>query len=313
MRVAIYGTGGAGGYFGAHLAKAGNDVVFIARGEHLREIREYGLKIELPDGEILVNPAHAEDDPSRVGKVDVILFGVKTWQLPAAARSSTAMLGPETFAVPLQNGVEAPASIASALGRERVLGGLCGTIDRVVAPGVIRSVGPINFVKFGELDNSPSERTARLQRTFEEAGVRAEVPPDIHVAMWEKFVFVAPYGGVGAVTRAPVGVIRQMPETRRMLEDAVAEAVEVGQARGIDLADDTLDRTMALVDALAPDATTSLQRDIMNGRPSELEAWSGAVVRLGNEAAVPTPLNTLLYHSLLPSERRARGEVIFPE
>lgn len=313
MRIAIYGTGGAGGYFGACLARAGEDVVFFARGEHLRAIRERGLRVEAPDEEILVHPARAEDDPALVGAVDVVIFGVKTWQLPAAARAVAPMIGPDTFAVPLQNGVEAPAELAAVLGEERVLGGLCGTISRVVEPGLIRSVGTVNFVKFGELDGRPSERAERLRRAFEDAGVRAEIPPNVHAAMWEKFLFVAPYGGVGAVTRAPVGVIRALPETRRMLEASMREIFEIARARRIELADDVVEQSMALVDAIAPDATTSLQRDITSGRPSELEAWSGAAVRLGREAGVAAPLNGFLYHSLLPLERRARGELAFPE
>jgi 2-dehydropantoate 2-reductase len=313
MRIAIYGTGGAGGYFGACLARGGEDVVFFARGEHLRAIREHGLRVETPDGEILVHPARAEDDPSRVDPVDAVVFGVKTWQLADAARAVAPILGPETFVVPLQNGVDAPDVLAGVLGPERVLGGTCGTISRVAGPGRIRSVGAVNFVKLGELDGRPSERAERLRRAFEGAGVRAEVPDDIRVAMWEKFLLVAPYGGVGAVTRAPVGVIRTVPETRRMLERAQREVFEVGRARGVALADDAVERAMALVDALAPNGTTSLQRDVTSGRPSELEAWSGAVVRLGRASGVATPVNAFLYHALLPLERRARGELEFPE
>jgi 2-dehydropantoate 2-reductase len=313
MRIAIYGTGGAGGYFGARLAQAGEEVVFLARGEHLRAIRERGLRVETPEGEFVVHPARAEEDPARVGVVDVVIFGVKTWQLPEVARAAAPMVGPGTLVVPLQNGVDAPVELAAALGEEHVLGGTCGTISRVVEPGFVRSLGAINFVKFGELDGRPSERTDRLRRAFEAAGVTAEVPASIHAAMWEKFLFVVPYGGVGAVTRAPAGVVRALPETRRMLEAAMQEIFEVAEARGIGLARDIVGRSMELVDALAPGGTTSLQRDVTSGRRTELEAWNGAVVRLGREAGVATPLNAFLYHSLLPLELRARGELAFPE
>lgn len=306
MRIAVFGTGGAGGYFGAHLALAGEDVVFIARGEHLRAIQERGLLLEKPQGEIVIR-SQAVDDPRQVGPVDAVLVGVKTWQLADAASAMRPMIAPDTFVVPLQNGVEAAARLASILGANHVLCGLCGTISRVVSPGHILSIGETNFIKFGEFDNRSSERAGRLREAFERAGVKAEVPPDIEAALWEKFIFVAPYGGVGAVTRSPAGLIRSLPETRRMVERAMEEILAVARARQISLPDGIVGKTMALLDALAPNATTSLQRDISAGKRSELDAWNGAVVRLGQEAGVPTPLHEFIYHSLLPSELRAQG------
>jgi 2-dehydropantoate 2-reductase len=308
MRIAIFGTGGAGGYFGAHLARAGEDVVFIARGEHLRAIRERGLRIEKAAEELVVR-SEATDNPAETSAVDAVLVGVKTWQLTEAARAMQPMMTPETFVVPLQNGVEAASSLAAVLGQERVLGGLCGTISRVVGPGHIRSLGETNFIKFGEIDNHRSERALRLLEAFNRAGVKAEVPADIQTAIWEKFIFVTPYGGVGAVTRAPAGVIRSLPETRSMMERGMREILTLARARRISLADGIIEKTMALVDGLDPASTASLQRDIMAGKPSELEAWTGAVVRLGREAGTQTPLNDYLYHSLLPSELKARGVI----
>jgi 2-dehydropantoate 2-reductase len=311
MRIAIYGTGGAGGYFGARLANAGEDVAFIARGEHLRAIRSNGLHVETPSGELVVHPAEATDDPAEVGPVDAVLVGLKAWQVTDAARAMQPMIGPETIVVPLQNGVEAHEHLAAVLGDGPVLGGTCGTISYVVAPGRIRSIGGTNFVRFGELDNRSSERAERLRRAFESAGVGAEIPPDIHVAIWEKFLFVVSFGGLGAVTRAPLGILRAMPETRPMLETCMREIFDVGRKRGVALADGTVERAVAFLDSLAETATTSLHRDICDGKPSELEAWNGAVVRLGREAGVATPLHEYIYHSLLPLERRARGSVQF--
>lgn len=312
MRVAIFGTGGAGGYFGAQLVRAGEDVTFIARGEHLRAIRQDGLRVETPGEDILIHPAQATDDPAQVGAVDVVLVGVKTWQLREAAEAMRPMIGPQTFIVPMQNGVEAAGQLAEVLGAGRVLEGLCGTVSRVVGPGRILSLGQTNFIKFGEPDNQPSERAGRLLQAFERAGVRAEVPPDIRVSLWEKFIFVVPYGGVGALARAPAGVIRSLPETRRLLERGMREIMAVARARRINLADEAVEKTLALVDGLDPSATASLQRDIIAGRPSELDAWNGAAVRLGRAAGVETPLHEFIYDSLLPSELRARGSVQFP-
>lgn len=311
MRIAIFGAGAVGGYFGARLARAGEEVVFIARGEHLQAMRRDGLHVESVLGDFRVAPVNATDDPASVGPVDAVLVGVKAWQVPEAAEAMRPLIGPETFVVPLQNGVDAPDQLAAVLGREHVLGGLCRIISSVVAPGRIRHGGMEPYVAFGELDNRPSPRAERLRTAFEHAGVRAEIPADIHVAMWEKFLFICTLSGVGAVTRAPVGVLRSMPETRRMLEQAVAEAFAVGRARGIALPDDAPQRIMALIDGLPPEGSASMQRDLAAGRPSELESQNGAVVRLGREVGVPTPLHAFIYHSLLPLERRARGQIDF--
>lgn len=307
MRIAVFGTGGAGGYFGAQLSRAGEDVTFIARGEHLQAIRSHGLTVETPRGELVIHPAPATDDPSRVGAVDVVLIGVKSWQVLDAARAVRPMIGPDTFVVPLQNGVEAASQLASVLGPDPVLGGLCGTLSWVVAPGRIRSIGTVHFVKIGERDNRPSERAERLRAAFEKAAVDVEIPADMNQALWSKFLFVVSLGGVGAVARAPVGVIRTVPETRRMLTRCMQEILAVARARGVPLPDTVVAKTLAFVDSLASDGTTSLQRDIVDGKPSELDAWNGAVVRLGREAGVPTPVHEFLYDSLLPQELRARG------
>jgi 2-dehydropantoate 2-reductase len=292
VRITFLGSGGVGGYFGGRLAASGADVVFVARGEHLRAIREGGLVVETPDGDLVVSPAEATDDPAEVGPVDAVILGVKAWQVTDAARAMRPMIGPETVVMPLQNGVEAHEQLAA------VLGGTCGTISYVVAPGRIRSIGGTNFVRFGELDDRPSERTERLRRAFDAAGVRAEIPPDIRVAIWEKFLFVVSFGGLGAVTRAPLGVLRTMPETRPMLEACMREIFAVGRARGVALADGTVERAAAFLDTLAETATTSLHRDIADGKPSELEAWNGAVVRLGRALGISTPANQAIYAAL---------------
>ena len=312
MRIAIFGTGGAGGYFGAQLARAGQDVIFIARGEHLQAIHTQGLRVETSKGEIVIQPAQAADDPAQVGVVDAVIVGVKAWQVTDAARAMQPMIGPETFVVPLQNGVEAPSQLAGVLGVEHVLGGLCGTLSWIIGPGHIRSIGEAHFIKFGELDKRPSERAEQLRQAFERAGVKVEVPSDIHVALWEKLLFVVSFGGVGAVTRAPIGVIRTLPETRWQLEQCMREIFAVAHARQIALSDGIIEKSMMFIDSLAPSGTTSLQRDIAEGKPSELEAWNGAVVRLGLGVGVATPLHEFIYHTLLPLELRARGKVQFP-
>jgi 2-dehydropantoate 2-reductase len=311
MRIAVFGAGGVGGYFAGRLAQAGEEVVLIARGDHLRALREHGLRVDSIKGDFVVRPSLATDNPHQVGTVDIVLVGVKAWQVPEAALVMQPLIGPETFVVPLQNGVEAPDQLAAVLGAEHVLGGFCSIVSWLVEPGHVRHTGLEPYIAFGELDNRPSERAERLRHAFERAGVVADVPLDILAAMWEKLMFIASFSGVGTVTRAPAGVLRSLPETRQMLEQAMGEALAVANARGIALTAESVAAKMALIDGLPPESTASMQRDIVAGRPSELESQNGAVVRLGQEKGVATPVHAFLYRSLLPLELRARGQIAF--
>jgi 2-dehydropantoate 2-reductase len=311
MRIAIFGSGGAGGYFGARLAKAGEDVVFIARGDHFRAIRSNGLHVDSDDGDFVVVPAEVTDEPGQAGTVDVVIVGVKTWQLPEAARAMQPLIGPQTFVVPLQNGVESPEQLAAILGRDRVLGGLARVFSFLIEPGRIRHLRGPAEITFGELDNRPSDRAQQLRKVLSRAGLASTIPADIRVALWEKFLFIVPLGGIGALARAPLGILRAVPETRLMLEQGMREILDVAHGWKIPLAPEVVERTMGFVDSLPPDATMSMQRDIAAGRPSELEAWNGAVVRLGGQVGVPVPLHDTLYRCLLPLEWKARGRLHF--
>lgn len=313
MRIAIFGAGSVGGYFGGRLSQVGEDVVFIARGEHLNAMLTHGLRVDSINGDFAVQPVQATDDPSKTGEVDMVVVGVKAWQVSEAAEAMRPMIGPETFVLPLQNGLEAPAQLSEILGDQHVLGGLCGLFCYVAGPGHIVHAGTDPFVKFGELDNHRSQRVELLLDTFKRAGVNAEIPPDIQVAMWMKFLFVTVWSGMGAVTHAPVGIWRSLPETRRMAEMSLQEIIAVAAARDISLPEEALQTIMTMYDGLVPQSTTSLQRDVMEGRLSELEAQIGAVVRFGQEADVATPQHTFIYRSLLPMELRARGQLQFGE
>ena len=307
MRIAIYGAGAIGGYFGGVLARAGEEVAFVARGEQLRALRERGLQIVSPEGDFTIEPARAFDDPAEIGTVDVVLLGVKAWQVPAAAEGMRALIGPKSCVLPLQNGVEAPDQLRAVLGPEPVLGGTCKIISSIVEPGRIQHHGVRPQISLGELDNRRSERVDRLRETLESAGVDAECPDNFRAAMWNKFLFIATVSGIGAVTRSSIGELRTQPETRLMLEQSMREIADVARAHEIPITDDAVQEWMDFLDGLPPDSTASMQRDIVSGRPSELEAQSGAVLRLGMEKDVPTPVNAFVYFSLLPMERRARA------
>lgn len=308
MRIAIFGSGGVGGYFGGRLAEAGETVSFIARGPHLAAMRERGLRVASIAGDFTITPVTVTDDPATIGPVDAVLLAVKAWQISEAARAMGPLIGPDTMVVPLENGVEAPEELTAVLGAGHALGGLCRILAYLTGPGEIRHAAIEPSVSFGELDGRVSERATALLGAFERAkGVKADIPEDIRAAMWSKFLFIAPVSGLGAVTRMPIGVTRSMPETRRMLVEALEEIVLLAGALGVSLPADAVQKTLAFTDAIPPDGTSSMQRDMMEGRPSELEAQVGAVVRLAERAGIDVPVHKFFLAALLPQERRARG------
>ena len=307
MKIAVVGVGAIGGYFGGRLAHAGESVTFVARGETLRALRTRGLRIDSPAGNVEIPTVESTGDPSSVGYVDAVLVCVKAWQVPEIAGSLAPMVGPRTVVLPLQNGVEAPYQLMAELGPDAVLGGMCRIIAHVVEPGRVTHVGVKPFVALGTLDGGPNDGVDALAAALGRAGIDVGRPRDVRVVMWEKFLFIAAVSGLGAVTRMPVGILRDTPETRDLVERAMVEIYEVGRARGVDLREDIVERTMRFLDTLPPEGTDSMQRDLMEGRPSELESQNGAVVRLGREAGVATPVNEFVYRCLLPMETQARN------
>jgi 2-dehydropantoate 2-reductase len=309
MKVAIMGVGGVGGYFGGRLAKAGHEVAFIARRATLEALRTSGLRVESINGNFVVPRVHATDDPAEAGPVDAVLIGVKAWQVPEVARRIGSLIGPQTVVLPLQNGVDAYQQLAAAVGAEHVLGGLCHIIAFTTAPGTIKHAGISPLITVGEWNNQRTPRLEKLVDTLRTAGVETRIPENIQVALWDKFMYIASFAGVGAVTRAPIGVVRSVPETRSLLQRAMGEIVGLAHALGIPLPDEAVPKAMKLVDSLPAEGTASMQRDVAGGKPSELGALSGAVVRLGKAPGVSTPIHEFIYAALLPSEMNARGEI----
>jgi len=308
MRIAIYGAGAVGGYFGGRLAQGGHEVSFIARGATLQALQTQGLQVESIAGDFVVHPVHATADPATVGVVDLVIVAVKAWQVPAVAVTLAPLLGDNTLILPLQNGVEAPAQLAAVVGREHVLGGTCVIVAEVVAPGHIRHGGAQPTVNIGELDNRRTERIEAVHYVFAQCqGVSANVVNDITVALWQKFMIIAPWSGVGAVTRMPIYDVCRQPAPHALLQGAIAEIEAVARAHGVALPATASTDTLARLEGLGPGLLASMQRDLINGRPSELEAQTGAVVRLGQEMNVATPVNRFIYASLVLLEQQARG------
>jgi 2-dehydropantoate 2-reductase len=251
-------------------------------------------------GDAVVRPAECADDPAAVAPVDVVLLGVKAWQVGDVAGTLRPLLGRDGCVLPLQNGVEAPARIDHALGSGHSLGGLCRILSEVAAPGAIRHSGIEPYVAFGELTGGDSARTRRLLAAFAAApGLRAELVPDIRLAMWRKFLLITAWGAVGASTGATVGEILADAGRRRRLLEAMEEIRAVGRAQGVSLTDDDIRDAMQVLEGAPPQGTTSMQRDLVAGRPSELDAQIGAVVRLGQELGVPVPYHAGVLRSLL--------------
>jgi len=307
MHIAIFGSGGVGGYFGGRLVQAGYQVTFIARGLHLKAMRTRSLQVKSIVGDFELTDIQATDNPAEIGRVDAVIMATKAWQVPAAAEMMHPLIGPETTVVPLQNGVEAPGDLIEILGEKPVLGGLCRIISYVDSPGTIKHGAGSPYIAFGELNNQPSDRVEQLRQAFAQCeGLTVEVPSDIQVAMWIKFMLIATWSGIGALTRVPVGIWLDMPETREMWIKAMNEVVTVANAHQIALNDAHVEHAINFVSNLHPTATASMQRDIMAGRHSELNSLGGAIVRLGLESGIETPINSFIYHTLLPQEMSAR-------
>ena len=307
MRFAVVGSGGVGGYFGGRLAQAGHDVTFLARGAHLAALQTRGLEVESIEGDFALPKVQATDDLSGIGPVDVILLAVKTWQVKDMAAQLAPLLNDHSKVLTLQNGVEAPDEVARGCGRNRVLAGVCRLMSYVVEPGRLRHAAVAPRIEFGDLAGGRSgEAEAICSRLNLCVGVTARISDDIQAVLWDKFLFIAPFSAVGAATRKPAGLWRDVPQTRALLTAAMTEIVQLAQARGVALPHSSIARTIGFTDQLPADTTSSMQRDLLEGRPSELEAQTGAIVRLGAESGIPVPANAFLYAALLPGEREAR-------
>ncbi|MBI4608081.1 MAG: 2-dehydropantoate 2-reductase [Candidatus Rokubacteria bacterium] len=299
MKILVMGTGAVGGYFGAKLARAGEAVTFVARGAHLDAIRARGLRIRSSvEGESVVT-APATADPATTGPADLILVCVKAFDTESAARALGPAVGPETVIVSLQNGVDNEEKLGAIVGTEHVLGGVAYLFASIEAPGVIvHSLS--GRIVFGELDGSETPRARRIRETFARAGIPVELSPHIQRALWEKYLMIVAHSGMTALTGCPLGVIRSVPETRKMYRLIVEELGALAKAAGIELPPEAVDTVMTASDQLAPTVYSSLHYDLTRGKRLELEALQGYAVRLGERLGVPTPMCFAVYASLKP-------------
>ena len=299
MKIAVVGAGGVGGYFGGMLANGSNDVTYIARGANLDALQRNGLRVIHHQGDFTV-PVAATNDPSTVGPVDLVIFAVKTYDTQAALPSVTPLLAGGASVLTLQNGVESYLQLGQVLGAEHVLPGAAYIESAIEAPGVIRQSGDVVRVVFGEVDGAQSPRAVQIHRAFLDAGVNCELSTDVVKTLWTKFVFITSVAGLTSACRTRISELLDQPEYMDLLLDIMREIEAVGRARGVNLDADVIAQTRQYVEAAVRDITASLHIDLEGGRRLELETFTGAVVRLGAEAGVPTPINRLLYLVLKP-------------
>jgi 2-dehydropantoate 2-reductase len=300
MRIAVVGAGGVGGGFGAALAKAGADVTFIARGAHLAAMKAKGLRIEGGRGETHLVPTQATDDPKTVGPVDVVLFCVKLWDVESAGEHIKPLVGPDTAVIPLQNGIDAPERLVPILGAKAVMGGVAQISASIVEPGVIRQVGTFMRLVFGEFDGTSSARAEAFLALCRKAGFDANLSEQIPTDLWMKFILLATNASVMALTRQPIGKLRDDPDMQPQFIAAYREVIEVGRARGVKLPADALDKMLAFNSSAPPTMKASMALDLERGNRIELPWLGGKVVELGRRAGVPTPIHALMYAALKP-------------
>lgn len=307
MKVTIIGAGGVGGYFGGRLAKAGNEVTFIARAEHLRAIQENGLIVKSHLGDFTINPANATDKIESVANADLVIVCTKAWLVKEIAQQIAPLIGGETIVLPLQNGVLAADELAEFIPKKNIIGGLCRIFSKIESPGVINHWGVDPTIVFGELNNEQTERITLLKNTFTEAGITNINSPDIEVDLWKKLMLISS-GALLAVTRTNYGELRSLPETKALLLELKTEIYNVAIAAGIKLPENLVEKTMKAVEGFPAESTCSLTRDVWEGKPSEIEYQNGTIVKLGEKNGIPTPVNRFVYNSILPMELKARSQ-----
>ncbi|MCU4156072.1 2-dehydropantoate 2-reductase [Carboxylicivirga sp. A043] len=307
MKIAVIGTGGVGGYFGAKLAQADNEVTFIARGAHLEAIRENGLLVKSVYGDMHITNVNATDKITDINKADLVLVAVKAWQIKEIREEINHILHSNSIVLPLQNGVLAADELAEVIPAKHIMGGLCRIFSLIEAPGVVNHVGFKPEIVFGERNGSLSTRMGKLTQLFEHAGVAHKASRDIEADVWKKFIFICT-SALLAVTKTTYGELRELNETRQMMIALLNEIYAVSQKKGVNIKPNFIDKTIEVIDSVAYDSTSSLTRDVWEGKPSEIDYQNGTVVKLAEQYGVDVPVNRFICNCILPMELKARGK-----
>jgi 2-dehydropantoate 2-reductase len=300
MQIAVMGSGGVGGYFGARLAAAGNDVTFVARGAHLEAMRKHGLRLDSELGNLHLEPVRAVAGAGEIQAADAVVFAVKMRDTERAAESLRALASKGACIFTFQNGVESAARIGKIVGPGKVVEGAARISAHIAEPGVIRQIGNFAILEFGEAGGEPSARTQAFHAACVAVGIAATLTANISRTIWAKFAMLAPVAGMTALTRAPIGPVRANPKSRALLQAAVEEAVALGVALKTGLVPEDAARTMKLIDGLPGGMMASMAHDLMAGKPIEIDGLSGAVARLAGQNGVPAPTHAFIAAALAP-------------
>ncbi len=299
MKFLVVGSGGVGGFFGGKLALGGEDVWFIARGKHLAAMQHHGLQIQASDGSFTIPSGKMTDNVREAGAADVVLFCVKSYDTESACATLSPVLTDDTIVLSLQNGVDNEEKIHNLIPRAAVYGGAAYIYATVTEPGVINQPGGPTRIVFGPMDPKDS-RGKSIRDVMTRVGIRADLAQDIPAALWTKFIFIAAVGGLTAMTRLTLGDLLAVPASRLLLEKAMREAESVARALQIHVPDNIVDRMFENLKSMATNTYSSMYHDLINGRPLEIEAFSGALIRYGQRLGVSVPTHTTIYAALLP-------------
>jgi len=309
MKIAVIGTGGVGGYFGGKIANAGFDVTFVARGEHLQALRQNGLIVKSIDGDFKVQNVNATENISDLKSIDLFMIATKAWQVKNIAKELQSTINKGAIILPMQNGVLATEELAEFIPSENIIGGLCRIISKIEAPGIINHFGIEPTIIFGELNNVKTERLNKLYEIFSKAGIKSKIAEDIQAELWKKFIPIC-VSALLAVTKTTYGELREIPETRQLAIELINEIYSLSQKIGIKIESSFVERAVSFIDSFPYNSTSSLTRDVWEGKPSEIEYQNGTVVKLGEKYNVPTPVNRFIYNCVLPMEKKARNSVL---
>ena len=307
MKIAIIGTGGVGAYFGAKLAQAGNNVTFVARGKHLKAILNNGLKVKSILGDMHIANAKATDRITDIQNADLVITAVKAWQIKEVRTQIRQIIHQDSIVLPLQNGVLAAEELSEVINPKNIMGGLCRIISKIESPGVINHFGVKPEIVFGELDKQDTIRMKELANLFENAGIAYKASHDIEADVWKKFISIC-VSALLAVTKTTYGEMCELKETYQMMTNLLKEIYEVSQKADVSIKPDFVDKTIAFIQSFPYDSTSSLTRDVLEGKPSEIDYQNGTVVRLAEKYGVEVPVNRFIYNCILPMELKARGE-----
>jgi len=308
MNILIYGIGGIGGYFGGKLALTDHHITFIARGKQLKAIQENGLKVKSILGDFHCTPNLVTDDLKQVRCPDLVIMGVKSWQLTSAAKQIAPILGENSLVLPLQNGVDNPTKLMEYIDQKQVLSGFCNLISYIESPGVVCHFAFKPTLTFAELDNTNSTRIQKIDAVFHQADIKSIIPKDIHRELWKKFLFITTISAIGGLCRVPIGELRESSYINSLMRSTAHEILSVAKAKQVDLRAEDIEKVFQTISDLDPMSTASTQRDLMAGKPSELETFNGYIVKQAKMHGICVPVNEMLYQCLLPMEKKSRSE-----